>query len=79
MSAGVGPDVTKPVPIDVPVAVLSASIAAAPDAVDRPAYSSAAPPMSAPPVAVTVIVGRVPSPAVIGALQTLSSVFSDAF
>ena len=34
--------------------------------------------MSALPVAVMVIVGLVPSPAVIGAVQTLSSVLSDA-
>jgi hypothetical protein len=34
--------------------------------------------MSAVPLALTVIVGRVPPPAVIGALHTLSSVLSDA-
>ena len=78
VSAAVGPEVTNPVPEDVPVAVLDASTAAAPDALDSPEYSSAAPPMSALPVAVMVIAGRVPPPAVIGALQTLSSVSSDA-
>src|SRR3954447_13103956 len=77
-SAAVGPEVTNPVPEEVPVAVLDASTAAAPDALDRPEYSRAAPPMSALPVAVMVIAGRVPPPAVIGALQTLSSVSSDA-
>ena len=34
--------------------------------------------MSADPVAVIVIVGLVPSPAVIGVVQTLSSVWSEA-
>src|SRR6188472_667298 len=78
VSAAVGPEVTNPVPEEVPVAVLNWSMAAAPEALDRPEYSSAAPPISAPPVAVMVITGRVPPPAVIGALQTLSSVSSDA-
>ena len=67
---------TNPLALDVPVAVLKASIAAAPEAVDSPLYSSAAPPMSALPVAVRVTVGFVPPPAVIGALHTLSSVLS---
>src|SRR5215203_1478953 len=78
VSGVVGPDVTKPEPGEVAVAVLTASIAAAPAAVDTLAYSTAAAPMSALPVALTVIVGRVPSPAVIGAVHTLSCVFSDA-
>src|SRR5262249_10829497 len=78
VSAAVGPELTKPDALDVPVAMAEASIAAAPEAVDSPAYSRAAPPMSALPVAVTVIVGFVPSPAVVGALQTLISVSSVA-
>ncbi len=65
-------------PEDVPVAVLSWSMAAAPEALDNPEYSSAAPPMSALAVAWIVIAGRVAPPAVIGALQTLSSVSSAA-
>jgi hypothetical protein len=78
VSAAVGPEVTNPALVEVAVAVLKASIAAAPEALDSPAYSSAAPPMSALPVAFTKIEGLVPSPAVMGALHTLSSVSSVA-
>jgi len=60
----------------VPVAVFSASTTPVPAAVESPEYSSTLAPMSALPVVVTVTVGRVPPPAVIGALQTLSSVCS---
>src|SRR3954447_26382870 len=78
VSAGVGPEVTKPARPDVPVAVLVASIEAVPAAPDKPEYSSAAPPTSALADAVTVIDGFVPPPAVTGAVQTLSCVSSDA-
>src|SRR6516164_3392753 len=52
---------------------------AVPAAVDRPAYSAAATPMSAVEVALAVMVGLVPPPAVIGALHTDSAVPSPAF
>ena len=76
--AGVGPEVTNPAAVAVPVAVLSWSTAAAPAAAESPEYSLAAAPMSALAVAVMVMAGLVPPPAVIGAVQTLSSVSSDA-
>jgi hypothetical protein len=46
--------------------------------VDKPEYSKTAAPTSAADVGVTVIVGRVPPPAVIGAVHTLMSVPSEA-
>ena len=54
------------------------STAAAPAAVDSPEYSRTAAPMSARALVVTVTVGFVPPPAVIGAVHTLSSVLSEA-
>ena len=54
------------------------STAPIPAAVDRPEYCSTVAPISAFLFDFTVTVGRVPPPAVIGALQTLSSVSSDA-
>ena len=47
-------------------------------ALDRPEYSRTVAPTSALAVVVTVTVGLVPEPAVIGALHTLSSVLSEA-
>ena len=47
-------------------------------AVDRPEYSAAATPMSAEEVVVAVMVGLVPPPAVMGAVQTDISVPSEA-
>src|SRR4051794_14648556 len=49
-----------------------------PAAVDRPEYSSTVAPTSALALGLTVSVGRVPPPAVIGALHTLISVLSAA-
>src|SRR4051794_10377879 len=49
-----------------------------PAAVDRPEYSSTVAPTSALALGLTVSVGRVPPPAVIGALHTLISVLSEA-
>ena len=54
------------------------STAAAPAAVDSPEYSRTAAPMSARALVLTVTVGFVPPPAVIGAVHTLSSVLSEA-
>ena len=62
----------------VPVACAWTSRAAVPAAVDKPAYSTAATPMSAAEVALAVMVGLVPPPAVIGAVHTDISVFSEA-
>ena len=47
-------------------------------AVERPEYSETMAPTSALADGVTVIVGLVPPPAVIGAVHTLSSVLSEA-
>jgi hypothetical protein len=49
-----------------------------PLAVVRPLYSTAETPTSALEVGLAVTVGRVPPPAVIGAVQMLSSVWSEA-
>ena len=78
MVAGVAPENTVVFELALPVAALGTSIAPAPDAGDRPEYSSPAIPMSAVHVVVTVMVGLVPPPAVIGAVQILSSVASAA-
>ena len=78
MLAAVAPEDTLAAAAVLPVAVLSTSTTPVPAAVDRPEYSSTLAPMSALPVVVTVTVGFVPPPAVIGALHTLSSVSSAA-
>ena len=65
-------------PLVVPVACAWTSSTAAPAAVDRPAYSTAATPMSAAAVVLAVMVGLVPPPAVTGAVQTDISVPSEA-
>src|SRR3954467_2487783 len=75
---GGGPALTKAAAPVVAVACAVWSTAAAPAAVDRPEYSSTAAPMWARALAVTVTVGFVPPPAVIGAVHTLSSVLSEA-
>src|SRR5690349_24389008 len=75
---GVGPALTKAAAPVVAVDCAVWSTAAAPAAVDSPEYSSTAAPMSARALVVTVTVGFVPAPAVIGAVQTLSSVLSEA-
>ena len=61
------------------MAVLNASTAAAPAAVDRPGVLERRAADVGAAGRGDVIAGRVPPPAVIGALQTLSSVSSDAF
>jgi hypothetical protein len=76
--AAVAPEETVAAADVLPVAVLSTSTAFVPAALDRPEYSSTVAPMSAVPVVLTLIVGLVSPPAVIGALHTLSSVWSDA-
>ena len=76
--AAVAPEETAAAVDVLPVAVLSTSTTPVPGAEDRPEYSRTATPMSAPAVVVTVMVGLVPEPAVIGALHTLSSVLSEA-
>ncbi len=78
MLAAVAPEETEDAADVLPVAVLSTSTTFVPPALDRPEYSSTLAPMSALAVVVTVMVGLVPAPAVIGALHTLSSVLSDA-
>ena len=77
--AGVAPEETWPRRSGrAAVAVLLWSTTVASATVERPEYSSAATPTSALAVGVTVIVGLVPPPAVIGALHTLISVLSEA-
>ena len=61
----------------VPLACACWSRTAVPAALDSPAYSRTATPTSAAPVGVAVTVGRVP-PVATTAVQTLSSVLSDA-
>ena len=78
VAAGTGPEKTVAAAVVVPVALLVTSTAPMLAAVDRPEYSSAATPMSALDVLVAVIVGLVPPPAVIGAVQMLSSSPSEA-
>src|SRR5450755_1060948 len=75
--AGVAPELTVVALPVVPVLCEVWSIAPVPPAPDSPEYSSAATPTSALEVAVTVIVGLVPPPAVIGAVHTLISALSD--
>src|SRR5664279_857708 len=62
----------------VPVADFSWSTTLAPATVDRPEYSRTWIPITADALGVAVMVGRVPPPAVIGAVHTLISVRSDA-
>ena len=78
MAAAVGPEDTVAAPLVVPVALASWSTAAAPAAVESPAYSSTVAPTSADPDAVTFTTGFVPPPAVMGAAQMESSVLSEA-
>ena len=79
MLGGVAGEETVAAPVVVPEACAIWSTMVASATVESPEYSSAATPTSAVDVGLTVIVGRVPPPAVIGALQTLISVFSDAW
>ena len=72
------PDATVPAALVVPLACAVWSTTDASGAADRPEYSETAAPTSALAVGVTLIVGRVPPPAVIGALHTLISVLSEA-
>src|SRR5258705_4563548 len=74
--AAVCPDCTVPADPVVPVAVASWSTAPAPATVDIPAYSMASTPMSPVPDVRAVMAGVAPAPAVTGAVQTLTSVFS---
>src|SRR6185312_3894683 len=76
--AAVAPDATVPAEPVVPLACAVWSSTEASGAVDRPEYSDTAAPTSALAVGVTLIAGRVPPPAVIGALHTLISVLSEA-
>jgi hypothetical protein len=62
----------------VPLALEDWSTVAVPAAVDSPEYSETMAPTSALALGLTVIVGFVPPPAVIGALHTLISVLSEA-
>ena len=78
VAAGVAPESTVPAAAAVPVAVLETSTASAPDTADSPEYSSAAIPVSAALDVFTVMVGLVPPPTAMGAVQTLSSVASEA-
>ena len=72
------PEETVAAPVVVPVVEATDRRRSAPATVDRPEYSSATTPTSALAVGLTVIVGRVPPPAVTGAVQTLISVSSEA-
>ncbi len=76
--AAVAPDATVPAVVVVPDADDVRSTAATPAAVDSPEYSDTAAPTSAFALGFTVIAGLVAPPAVIGAVQTLSSVLSEA-
>jgi len=76
--AGGAPELTVAAAPVVPVACACTSSTAEPAAADRPAYSRAATPMSAVEPALAVMVGLVPPPAVTGAVQTDSSVPSEA-
>ena len=78
MIASVEPESTDRAVVVVPVAVAIWSTAAVPMAVDRPEYSSAAMPMSALADGLAMIVGLVPPLAVIGAVQTVRLVPSEA-
>src|SRR5579875_2435007 len=77
--AGVAPELTEVAAPVVPVACAIWSTTEASGAVERPAYSDTTAPTSAVEVGLTVIVGRVPPPTVIGALHTLISVCSEAW
>jgi hypothetical protein len=70
--AGVAPELTVPAALVAPELCALWSIAAVPAALESPEYSTAATPTSALAVGVTVIVGLVPPPAVIGAVHALS-------
>src|SRR5262249_26463818 len=74
----VAPELTVAAPPVVPLDRALWSTAATPAAVDSPEYSRTVTPTSALADGVTVIVGFVPPPAVIGAVQMLCSVPSDA-
>ncbi len=78
VAAAVGPELTACAVVVFPVRWAPWSTTVASATASRPEYSLTATPMSALEVVVAVIVGRVPPPAVTGALQTVSSVFSDA-
>ena len=74
--AAVGPDDTEPAVDVVPDADAVWSTAPAPAAVDSPLYSRAVIAPDAAEENLAVTVGSVPAPAVIGAVQTLCSVWS---
>src|SRR2546421_482162 len=77
-TAGVAPELTVLPALTEPVADAWVSTTDASATVDSPLYSDAVTPMSAAPDAVAVMAGDWPPPAVTGAVQTLSSVPSDA-
>src|SRR5256714_14528778 len=77
-TAGVAPELPVLPALPEPVADAWVSTTDASATADRPLYSDAATPMSAAPDAVAVMAGDWPAPAVTGAVQTLSSVPSDA-
>ena len=75
---GVEPELTAAATLVLPVAVAFWSTMVASATVDSPEYSLIATPMSAAEVARAVMVGRVPPPAVTGAVHTVISVWSAA-